>query len=1028
MLFWGLYEVDSDGAVTRLRYEHTPGNNIATVSDYLVRSLVSRDPGNSIRKSYIHQNVMFYVAGRPDAVMVCCSWAPDYVSGGGGSSAARRPLSFRECWAFNEEMLDRLPVRPPPAVSGAPPRFAGGAIVGGVRKQYAVMRVTNGPMIEVPLTKVAVTGTLNGLLGEYTITYTFTNDSANSLEVEFWFPSTPQATIRRFITTIGEKTIVGRCMKSNAASDKYDDAISRGNSATLVESKGEIIKLSLGNLAPHLMAIVSITCICQLLVQPSHNGQIWKFVLPASSVPLLPRSSSISLDINMDIKLPPCDNVTLESPSHTITTTTTASANARLFTVSLSLAAMERDFNLNVNMIGIKPLSCIGEYNSASDTTCLALLFTPSISIEETINTELVFLVDRSGSMAGHQIEQAVLSLQLFLRSIPVGNRINVVGFGSTFVKMFPTSVPYTQQQLEIASAAVSAIQADLGGTNLLAPLRDVLQQPVPPNFSRKVIVITDGAVEDTSSVFEAVSLRHHRDDCTVFALGIGDCCRELVTGLAERGNGFADFVLQDERIEPSVMRLLSYALECKIEDVSVNWGYPTSVYYPSNLSTFNHSSKFVFAYSNGRILSHKDGQIIVTGRGGNNPIEVSLPHSEFEVVEGDSLHCHGARTRILELENAGNTAAKNEMITISCKYGVLCSETSYVAECARTDSASGSMTHALITSSPVPAATGCPTFDAFQSTWEDRVTRVRSEIEGTRSIVTQNIEKVLERGEKIEQVIATTESLGAGSSFRRRQTPLRQKSGTSDLLTQGAELLSQAKVSITSLFASVVSAVNNFSSPASPTSNNPPALTQTTTRTPISSTTPAPSPDDAPKESPQPTTGTLPNTSTPAAPCDTQHTPETCTTSSSATPIDPTATTPCSTNNATTSPPSGKTLDQHQLLSKLIMFQRADGSWPHTCIDQVAELMGFQWESATPPPVILPTSTTRPVTKEELDCLWVSHIVLAYLKVALAALEEEWQLLYQKAMSWANKEARRLSLDHGAFLSSATKFVESLG
>ncbi|KAH3764986.1 hypothetical protein Pelo_3166 [Pelomyxa schiedti] len=165
------------------------------------------------------------------------------------------------------------------------------------------------------------------------------------------------------------------------------------------------------------------------------------------------------------------------------------------------------------------------------------------------LNTELVLLVDRSGSMAGHQIEQAV------------GNRINIVGFGSTFVKMSPTSVPYTQQQLEITWCSGEYF------------------------------------------IF--------------FALGIGDCSIELVTGLAERGNGFADFVLPDEQLEPSVMRLLSYALECKIEAVSVAWGYPTSVYYTSSLGTFNHSSKFVFTYSNGRSLSHKDGQIIVAGRGG---------------------------------------------------------------------------------------------------------------------------------------------------------------------------------------------------------------------------------------------------------------------------------------------------------------------------------------------------------------------------------------------------------------------------
>jgi hypothetical protein len=65
-----------------------------------------------------------------------------------------------------------------------------------------------------------------------------------------------------------------------------------------------------------------------------------------------------------------------------------------------------------------------------------------------------------------------------------------VIGFGSRYEKLFPTSRAYDDSSLEIANRHASGISADLGGTELLAPLRDVLSSPADPQFPRQVFVL----------------------------------------------------------------------------------------------------------------------------------------------------------------------------------------------------------------------------------------------------------------------------------------------------------------------------------------------------------------------------------------------------------------------------------------------------------------------------------------------------------------------------------------------------------
>jgi len=96
---------------------------------------------------------------------------------------------------------------------------------------------------------------------------------------------------------------------------------------------------------------------------------------------------------------------------------------------------MSKDFIVNVEVSQPhEPRVCL-ELNEDGDLAAMVTLF-PHFQFRD-IPAEVVFVVDRSGSMSGSQIKNARAVMQLFMRSLPEDCYFNVIGFGSNFKKLY---------------------------------------------------------------------------------------------------------------------------------------------------------------------------------------------------------------------------------------------------------------------------------------------------------------------------------------------------------------------------------------------------------------------------------------------------------------------------------------------------------------------------------------------------------------------------------------------------------------
>ena len=108
---------------------------------------------------------------------------------------------------------------------------------------------------------------------------------------------------------------------------------------------------------------------------------------------------------------------------------------------------------------------------------------------------EVIFFIDRLGSMAGSKINSLRDALGVFLKSLPSTCSFNLVSFGDRHSSLWPSSKPYGPATLDVALSHAASLNGDMGGTQLLPVLKAVVQRRNKELASTQVIVLTDGEI-----------------------------------------------------------------------------------------------------------------------------------------------------------------------------------------------------------------------------------------------------------------------------------------------------------------------------------------------------------------------------------------------------------------------------------------------------------------------------------------------------------------------------------------------------
>jgi Ca-activated chloride channel family protein len=519
----------------------------------------------------------------------------------------------------------------------------------------------------IPLLGVKVEGEILGRGARVRVLQRFKNEESKPVEAIYKFPLPEGAAICGFKAHVGDRIIEGKVEEREKAFEIYDKALIEGHGGYLLdEERPNIFTLSVGNLNPGSEVLVELEYVTLL----DGDGAAVRFFLPTTISPrYLPDGAKDDSDIPVDGKLHPPYAVdvpyglsislnihgdrqikSVESPSHHIKVNNMKSDSVNI-SFSSGETRMDRDLVLTITYeeaFKSRAYHCRFENENFLQLDMMLDHGEQPKSAKEEAPRDVLFVLDCSGSMQGDSIEQAKRALEICMKGLPQDVHFNICRFGSSHEFLFKRPESYSEGTLGKAISYLRRVDADLGGTEILRPLKAICSNG--NKGQQDIILLTDGEVGNEQEVFGLI--REHRSNTRVFPVGIGAGCNEhFIKGLARAGNGASELIHPGERIEPKVLSLFGKLGQAGLENASIAWGRQQVEQAPFIPAVFFDTPVTLFARSTAENFTGKE--VVVKGK--VNGAETTWKIPVLDAPNDDlPIPTLWARERVRDLEESG--------------------------------------------------------------------------------------------------------------------------------------------------------------------------------------------------------------------------------------------------------------------------------------------------------------------------------------------------------------------------------------
>jgi Ca-activated chloride channel family protein len=451
---------------------------------------------------------------------------------------------------------------------------------------YGCLRTDRGVL---PLVEMNVDAKVIATFAHTTVRQVFQNNLGQPLEATYIFPLPDRAAVTRFTMTVAGRSVEGVLEERMQARRTYDRAIAEGKRASIAEEeRAGVFTMRVGNLMPGETATVTlemsgalpvadgeVTYRFPLVVAPRYmpgqalgGGNVGdgtandtdavpdaSRISPPVLLPGLQSPVRLSMSVDLDAAGLPLNNV--RSSLHAAYADDRASATVGRLVVRTSAGErVNRDFILRFTLGD----AAIRTSARVCDGTFSLTLLPPSIITSTTARAkDVVFVLDRSGSMEGWKMVAARRATARMIDALRPGDKFQVLAFDNV-VEPLPLGndlVDATDRNRFQATEWLGKVGAR-GGTEMAAPLAraaDLLSGGYLER-DRVLVFVTDGQVGNESQLMALLGQRLR--GARVFALGIDQAVNAaFLNRLAQLGrSGDAELVESEDRLDEVLVRV----------------------------------------------------------------------------------------------------------------------------------------------------------------------------------------------------------------------------------------------------------------------------------------------------------------------------------------------------------------------------------------------------------------------------------------------------------------------------------------
>ncbi|MCC7528695.1 MAG: VWA domain-containing protein, partial [Candidatus Melainabacteria bacterium] len=460
----------------------------------------------------------------------------------------------------------------------------------------------SGTKKELPLSGVDIDAKVADRICDVTVKQKFRNTFCDHLEAVYIFPLAHSAVVTSFELRVGSRVVKGQVKERQEARQDYQAALTAGKRSALMEQeRDDIFTMQVGNIAPGEEVSVEIkycerlpffedgTCEIRLplVVAPRYisgpptgggaaglGTEVDTDEVPDASritPPRLVPGAKDNVQLSVSVELMPSADGTfnvkdLASSQHVVgTSLDTGSIKVEL---SQENELMNRDFILKWVLAEktLKP-NLVSYVDDKGDTFCMLTVLSPKQDKFLGVPRDVIFIVDRSGSMGGPKMASAAKSCSILLDTLGPQDRFAICAFDTVNEWMQPhkewsTSVDgrfvcADEAGIESGKAYLRTVTAR-GGTELEPALAESLGE-----FKNRqkadaigiIVILTDGQVGNESGVYKR--LQNELGDARVFTVGIDTAVNGgILTRMATLGGGTSALVTPGAKLEKALSQI----------------------------------------------------------------------------------------------------------------------------------------------------------------------------------------------------------------------------------------------------------------------------------------------------------------------------------------------------------------------------------------------------------------------------------------------------------------------------------------